>query len=141
MFEQNMTSFRNLIAWQKAKALIIKIYHILRIFPKDELYGLTSQIKRASISIASNIAEGNQRRTTPDRLRFFNIAQGSLIELDCQLDIALELKFINIMDYRDTLESVNKAAYFLTKLIQSEINPKNPKNHKHHTNPNPNTYE
>jgi len=120
----NAKNYKNLIVWQKAKKLVLKIYHILKIFPREELYGLTSQMKRASISIASNIVEGNQRAGKKDKIRFLNIAHGSLIELDCQLEIALELNFLTNKDYEEVLELINKTSYLLTRLIQSEINKK-----------------
>ena len=132
MYNTNSKSYRNLIVWQKAKDLLIQIYKIVKKFPKEELYVLASQMKRAALSVASNVAEGNQRRTKKDRIRFFNIAQGSLIELGCQLEISFELNFINKTDYEEINIFLNKAGYFLTKFIQSEYekqnNPSNPSN-------------
>lgn len=121
------SSYRKLIVWKEAKNLIVQIYQITGLFPKEELYILAAQMKRSAISIASNIAEGNQRRSGPDRMRFFNIAQGSHIELDSQLEIALQLKFVSQIDYKKILELINKVGYLLTKLIQSEINRTNHK--------------
>jgi len=138
MDQYNLNGFRRLIVWQKMKMLTVQIYHTLRGFPKEELYGLTSQMKRASVSVASNIAEGNQRRSSKDKIRFFNIAQGSLVELDCQLDIALELGFIEKGNYGKILEMINKTGFLLTRLIQSEIgknNPTNPTSLANRTNP------
>lgn len=120
----NPKSYRDLIVWQKAKTLTLEIYHILKKFPKEELYGLSSQMKRCAISIASNIAEGNQRQGNKDKLRFLNIAQGSLTELDCQVDIGFELNFISKEDYKSILESINKTGYLLTRFIQSKIDKK-----------------
>ena len=119
MNEQYISSYKKLVVWQKAKSLIVLLYRILKKFPKEELYGLSSQMKRASISVASNIAEGNQRHGEKDRARFFNIAQGSLIELNCQLDIALELGFVEKNDYCNMDQMVNQTGYLLTRLIQS----------------------
>jgi len=124
MYNTNSKSYRNLIVWQRSKDLIVQIYKITKQFPKEELYVLSSQMKRCSISVASNIAEGNQRRTIKDIIRFLNIAQGSLIELGCQLDIAYELGFINEVDNKETIETINKTGYLLTKFIQSKYNPK-----------------
>ena len=138
MLIPNPKSYKNLIVWQKAKKLVLKIYHILKGFPKEETYGLTSQMKRAAISVVSNIAEGNQRRTKKGRIRFFNIAQGSLIELDCQLDIAFELNFLSKNDYKEILESINKTGFLLTRFIKSEIKRKDlidPTNHIDPPNP------
>ena len=111
--------------------IILQIYNTVNLFPKEELYGLTSQMKRSSISIASNIAEGNQRWGKKERLRFFDIAQGSLFELDSQLEIALALKFVSQINYERTLELINKVGYLLAHFIQTEINRTNP---SHRTN-------
>ena len=131
--ETFISNFRKLIVWKEAKNLTLQIYRITYLFPKEELYVLTAQMKRASISVASNLAEGNQRRSDRDRMRFFNIAQGSLVELESQLEIALELKFISTTNYEKTLEHINKTGYLLTKFIKSEIDRTNPTNR---TNPN-----
>lgn len=73
-------SYRNLIAWQKAKGLALDIYRCTRRFPKDEIYGLTSQLRRAAISVPSNIAEGKGRHTRKDFVHFLYQARGSLLE-------------------------------------------------------------
>ncbi|MBU1018284.1 four helix bundle protein [Patescibacteria group bacterium] len=117
----NAKNYKNLIVWQRSKDLVLKIYHILKTFPKEELYGLVTQMKRSAISIASNIAEGNQRRTKKDKIRFLNIAHASLVELDCQLKIALELNFLTNKDYKEALELINKTSFLLTRFIQSEM--------------------
>jgi len=134
----NPKNYKNLIVWQKAKELVLKIYHIQESFPKEEIYGLSAQMKRASISCASNIAEGNQRKTSKEKIRFLNISQSSLIELDCQLELALNLHFLNKKEYMETLEIINKTSYLLTRFIQSELDktpidriyPINPKNNE-----------
>jgi four helix bundle protein len=134
MKDVNSKSYRNLVVWQKAKELVLKIYKVTKSFPKEELYILTSQIKRAAISVLSNIAEGNQRRTKKNRIYFFNIAQGSLIELGCQLEIAFELGFILKNDYKSTLIILNQTGYLLTRFIQSEINRSNLSHHSNLNN-------
>jgi four helix bundle protein len=121
MAKENSNNFRKLVVWQMSKKLIVQIYHTLLHFPKDELYGLTSQMKRASISVASNIAEGNQKRSKKEKIHYLNIAQGSLVELDCQLEIALDLNFMDKDKYRSAMELVDKTGYLLTRLIQSEL--------------------
>ena len=75
-------SYRDLLVWQKAKALAVQIYHATEQFPKAETYGLTSQIRRAAVSVASNIAEGQGRLTPGEFLHFLGQARGSLLELD-----------------------------------------------------------
>lgn len=121
MQNTNSKSYCNLVAWKEAKNLVLLIYHITMLFPKEELYILTAQMKRSAISVASNIAEGNQRRSKKDRIRFFNIAQGSLIELGCQLELAYELKFTSKINYKKGVVKINHVGYLLTRFIQSEM--------------------
>ncbi|WP_016948913.1 four helix bundle protein [Anabaena sp. PCC 7108] len=84
-------SYRNQFIWQRAVQLAINCYKFTRLFPQSELYGLTSQIRRSSVSVASNIAEGYGRRSKPEYIQFLHIALGSLRELDTQLIIAKEV--------------------------------------------------
>ena len=86
--------YRSLIVWQKSIALVRLVYQLTAQFPAEEKFGLTSQMRRAAVSIPSNIAEGQARRTTGDYIRFVSTAEGSLAELDTQLTIALDLGFI-----------------------------------------------
>lgn len=94
-------SYRELIAWQKAKALAIKVYKVSDKFPNSELYGLMSQMRRAAVSVASNIAEGQGRKTPGEFAQFLATARGSLLELQTQIDIAAELGFIPLADFRE----------------------------------------
>lgn len=87
-------NFRDLIAWQAAYRLTMHVYELTKLFPTGELYGLTSQIKRASVSITSNIAEGFGRRTTKEKDYFYSIAHGSLTEVENQLIIAEGVGYI-----------------------------------------------
>ena len=77
-------TYRDLIVWQKSMALVTDVYRVTRVFPKNEQYGLTSQLRRCAVSIPSNIAEGYGRRASNDYLRFLSIANGSLFELQTQ---------------------------------------------------------
>jgi four helix bundle protein len=88
-------SYRDLIVWQRAYDLSLAVYRATREFPKDEVYGLRSQIRRAAISIPSNIAEGYGRRTTAEYMRALNIAYGSNCELETQLSLAADLDYID----------------------------------------------
>jgi four helix bundle protein len=88
-------SYRDLVVWQKAKALSVEAYRITETFPKSEIYGLTSQMRRAAVSIVSNIAEGQGRLTKGEFLQFLGTARGSLFELETQLEIAGELRYLN----------------------------------------------
>jgi len=91
-----MTTYRDLIAWQKSMELVEVVYTLSKEFPKEELYGLTSQIRRAAVSVPSNIAEGHGRGTPAEFAHFLSIAYGSLRELETQLIIAQRLKYIKI---------------------------------------------
>jgi four helix bundle protein len=88
-------SYRDLFVWQRAYDLSLTVYRATREFPKDEVYGLRSQIRRAVISIPSNIAEGYGRRTTAEYMRALNIAYGSNCELETQLSLAADLDYID----------------------------------------------
>ena len=92
-----MQDFRNLAVWQKAHQLALEIYRATRLFPKDELYGMTSQMRRAAVSVSANLAEGCGRRTDADFARFTTIAMGSASELDCLILLSRDL---NLMDGR-----------------------------------------
>lgn len=87
-------SYKDLLIWQKGITIVKLIYQIVKTFPQDEIYSLSSQIKRASVSIPSNIAEGYGRNTDKSFSHFLNIARGSLFEIETQLIIAKELGFI-----------------------------------------------
>jgi four helix bundle protein len=86
-------SFRDLIVWNKAHQLVLDVYRSTRQFPREELYGLTSQFRRSTVSIAANIAEGFAKKTMPEKLRFLNIAQGSLEETRYYLILAHDLEY------------------------------------------------
>ena len=88
-----MKNYRDLIVWQKAMELVTKIYHHTKSFPGEERYGLTLQLRRSSVSLPSNMAEGYGRNSTQDYIRFLRIANGSLFELQTQLEIAFNLGF------------------------------------------------
>src|SRR3954454_24523888 len=87
-------NYRELIVWQRAIQLVKSIYKVSAGFPKEELYGLASQIRRAAVSVPSNIAEGQARRTTGEFRHFLSQAEGSLAEVDTQLILAVELGFV-----------------------------------------------
>lgn len=89
-----VNTYKELIIWQKGIRLVVLVYKLTEKFPRDEIYALTSQIKRASVSIPSNIAEGFGRRTDKSFSHFLNISRGSLNELETQIFIAKELNFI-----------------------------------------------
>jgi len=92
--ENKTRSYRDLVVWQKGIELAKLIYPLSARFPADERFGLTSQIRRASVSVPSNIAEGQARRTTGEFVQFISHAEGSVAEVDIQLVIAVELDFV-----------------------------------------------
>ncbi|MBR1652403.1 MAG: four helix bundle protein [Alloprevotella sp.] len=115
-------NFENIIAWQKAHALALLVYQITRKFPEDEKYGLTSQFRRAAVSIEANIAEGYKKISKPDKLRFFNIAQGSLEECRDYHLLSRGLGFINHDDFEVLHASIEEASKFLNLYCKGVIN-------------------
>ena len=89
-------TYKDLIVWQKSMILAEEIYLVTKNFPKEEVYGLISQLHRASVSIPSNLAEGSSRRSKQEFIRFINIASGSLAELETQLMLSNRLNFVTI---------------------------------------------
>jgi four helix bundle protein len=100
----NKKPHRNLIAWKKAMDLVVAIYHVTESFPEEEMYGLTSQLRRAAISVPSNIAEGAADRTIQQFSNFLSNAIGSLNEIDTQLDVALRLDYLTQNIYLNVYE-------------------------------------
>ncbi len=88
-------SFRDLIVWQKSMQMTVVVYRLTREFPRDELYGLTSQMRRSAVSVPSNIAEGHGRLNTGEYRQFLGVARGSNFELQTQLDLSHRLEFGN----------------------------------------------
>lgn len=114
-----INSYKDLLVWQKSINLVEKVYLVTKIFPKDEIFGLTSQIKRSAISIPSNIAEGTGRSTRKDYLQFLHIAYGSLLELETQLLIAKNLGFAKQEEYGMLAEQILEISKMLKSLIKS----------------------
>lgn len=112
-----MKIYRELIVWQKSKKLALDIYLNTKSFPKEELYGLTSQLRRSVVSVPANIAEGYGRNSTNDYLRFLRIARGSLFELQTLLDISLELQFLKEEVGKDLYERSLEVDRMLSSLI------------------------
>jgi four helix bundle protein len=111
-------SYRELLVWQKAKALAAQTYKATANFPKTETYGLTSQIRRAAVSVASNIAEGQGRLTSGEFQHFLGQARGSLLEAETQLAIALDLGFIG----QETYAGLDRESYQVLGLLDRLIN-------------------
>lgn len=103
-----MGNFRTLLIWQKAMVLVTHIYNVTKAFPKEEAFGLTSQIRRCAVSIPSNIAEGYGRQSNPEFIRFVNIASGSLFELQTQIEIALNIGLLHEADFKNLYDSTRE---------------------------------
>ena len=101
-------TFEDLLVWQKAHLFVITVYRITGLFPKQEIYGLTSQFRRAAVSIAANIAEGFVKRSKADKIRFYNIAQGSVEECRYYLILAKDLEYCDISEIKLLLQEVSK---------------------------------
>ena len=112
-------SFSELIAWQKAKALAVHIYRETEGFPKAETYGLRSQVRRAAISVVSNIAEGQGRTTTGEFQQFLGHSRGSLLELETQLEIACELGMLDGKIYETLAQESYQVLGLINRLIES----------------------
>ncbi|NUM79317.1 four helix bundle protein [bacterium] len=113
-----MKDFRNLDVWVKSHQLTLILYSMTKNFPNDELFGLTSQIRRASSSIPANIAEGCGRRTDADFARFLQIAMGSASELEYHLLLACDLHYIKKPDYEKVASGVVEIKKMLTAFLQ-----------------------
>jgi four helix bundle protein len=99
-----VSHFRDLQVWQRGMELVETVYRVSAAFPKAELYGLTGQIRRAAVSIPSNIAEGHTRASTKEYLNHLSIAQASLAELETQLEIAVRLRFLGSAESKPILD-------------------------------------
>lgn len=112
-------SFRDLVAWQKAVDLCQTVYEVSKRFPADERFGLVAQIRRAAVSVPSNIAEGYGRRSKGDYLRFLNVALGSLCELETQAILAIRLGFATGDDMGPGMDLVRDVDRLLSALIRA----------------------
>ncbi len=114
-----LKNYKELKVWQKSYHLCLEIYRITNKFPIEEKYSLTSQVRRAAVSIPSNIAEGYGRRTTPDYVRSLYIAYGSNCELDTQIDLSCDLGYLNKDDEKKLKDSIREVERMLMALIKS----------------------
>ncbi|MBI1875623.1 MAG: four helix bundle protein [Acidobacteria bacterium] len=113
-----MKDFRDLQVWQKAHQLTLAVYRHTASFPRDERYGLTTQLRRSSSSIAANLAEGCGRNGDAELARFCSIAMGSASELDYHLLLARDLKLLNTTDYTEVAQQATEVKRMLTGLLQ-----------------------
>lgn len=113
-------SYKDLLIWQKGFQIVISTYKLIKDFPQEELYALTSQIKRASVSIPSNIAEGYGRNSDKSFSHFIDISRGSLYELETQMLIAKELEFIQDLDmFNHVISLINEESKMINAFYNS----------------------
>ncbi len=117
MTENKIKSFKDLRVWQEGHKLILEIYKITKTFPKEEFFGLTNQIRRASVSITSNISEGFNRNSIKEKLQFYYIALGSLAETQSQLLIAKDIGYIK----PEVFDKIELQLILVQKLLNSFI--------------------
>ena len=117
-------SFENIIAWQKSHLFTRYVYDITKHFPEDERYGLVSQFRRAAVSIGANIAEGYKKISKADKLRFLNIAEGSLAECENYIILSKDIEYINEKEYILFCQSAKEVSRLLTAYSNGIINNK-----------------
>lgn len=121
---EKISSYKDLVVWQKATELALFVYSATKSFPKEEIYGLTSQLRRCSVSVPSNIAEGSERHSTRDFLRFINMAHASLAELETQFYIAHRLNYSSAEDYQHlqiAAAEIGRMLNGLTKKLEEKL--------------------
>lgn len=116
---KKVNSFEQLLVWQTAQDVAVYVYETARNFPKEEQFGLTSQVKRASSSISANIAEGFERKTIKDKMQFYRIAYGSLLETKNFLYMARRLSYIAEVELEPLLELVTRCQKLLNAFMSS----------------------
>ena len=121
-----LKNFKDLNVWQKSYNICIELYKLTRSFPNEEKFGLTSQMRRAAISVPSNIAEGYGRKTIPDYVRCLYIAYGSICELETQTLLSGDLQYLNNEDQVVLLDKIKEVERMLMALIKSLENKNNP---------------
>ncbi len=112
-----MQDYHKLLLWKKSLEFVKLVYKLTKLFPKDELYGLISQLRRASVSVLANIVEGRGKSTDKDFLRFLYISNGSLNECQCYFELAKELNFINQIQFDYIQNKRKEVGFLLFKLV------------------------
>ncbi len=116
---KGIVSYRDLKVWRRSVALVVESYRLTRRLPKDEMYGLTSQIRRAATSIPSNIAEGHGRLHRGDYLRSLSVAMGSLKELETELAIARQIGYLTAKDTRQADRCADEVGRMLAAIVRT----------------------
>ena len=119
MSENQIQNHRDLIVWQKAMDLVVSVYRVSKTFPKEETYGLTSQLRRAAVSVPANIAEGQGRRSKSEFRQFLGNARGSLLELDTHLEVALRLDYLGTQEHSQLRGQIHEVGRILNGLLRS----------------------
>ena len=119
--EMKIFSFEKLIAWQKARELALEIFKLTKLFPKDELFGMTSQMRRCSVSIASNLAEGSGRSSMKDKARYTEISFGSALELLNQVILSFDFEYIEEKKYIEIREKITEVTLLIDGLHKSQL--------------------
>ena len=115
----NKKGYRNLIVWEKADQLAFQVYLVTRNFPKDEMFGLISQMRRAGLSVPANIVEGFARNSVKEKKQFYSIARGSLTELEYYLDFSLRLEYISKEQHNNLINLRNEVGRILNGFSNS----------------------
>lgn len=115
--QDSIKSYRDLNVWKKTKELAVFVYKLTDTFPKTEIYGLVSQMRRAAVSMPSNIAEGFRRKSKSEKLQFLRIAYGSGAELETQAEISRDLRFLTDSDYEKLVNELDSAMKMLNRAI------------------------
>lgn len=114
-------SFEKLIVWQKNRLLVSKIYKLTRTFPKEEIFGMTSQMRRCSVSVGSNIAEGSGRHSPKEKARYTEMAYSSALELLNQLIYSLDLEYVSYENYLIIRNDIEEVTLMLDALYKSQL--------------------
>ncbi len=113
----SIKAYRNLVMWQKAHQLVLEVYTITKTFPKDETFGITSQLRRAIVSVAANIVEGFKKRTKQSKINHYNIAEGSLAESDYFILLSKDLQYLEELKYNLLEQKIEEVGKMLDSYI------------------------
>ena len=113
-----LDGYQDLVVWKKSMQLVKIVYQLVKQLPKEEMYSLSDQMRRAAVSIPSNIAEGHERQSTKEYIQFLSIAKGSKAELQTQLLICVEIGYLTKADVKDAIELTREVSKMLSALMQ-----------------------
>ena len=114
----SITNYRELVVWQKSIDLVVEVYRLIKLLPREEIYALSSQMRRSAVSTPSNIAEGQQRHTTKEFINFLSIAKGSNAEIQTQLIICTRLGYLNDEQVFSAMQLSEEISKMLSRLIE-----------------------